>query len=34
VRAYVERKIRKCNITETEELERLNVTPDWTTNLY
>jgi hypothetical protein len=28
VRAYVERKIRKRNTTETEELERLNVTPD------
>jgi hypothetical protein len=28
VRAYVERKIRKCNAEETEEIERLNVTPD------
>jgi hypothetical protein len=28
VRGYVERKIRRCNVKETAEMERLNVTRD------
>jgi hypothetical protein len=28
VRAYVERKLRKCNVRYTAETQRLNVTPD------
>jgi hypothetical protein len=34
VRGYVERKIRRYHVKEAEEMERLNATRDWTTNLY
>jgi hypothetical protein len=33
MRGHVERKIRRCNVKETGEMELLNVTRDWTTNL-